>query len=124
MIERLSYYPVWLSNLALALGRLSRPHGVSAYQLLWLEYHYSRGLPAYDGEVRRIAGLTGNKKWDSVRRELLDAGFTTDWRNPKWDASIATAERIYARGQKGGKKKAANAAEEAAMELDPDAVPF
>jgi uncharacterized protein YdaU (DUF1376 family) len=122
--ERLPYYPVWLNDLALALSRLSKPHSTSAYLLLWSEYHYSRGLPANEAEVRRIAGFTGNKKWDSVRKELLDSGFKTDWSNPKWDESLAKAEAHYKRAQNGGKKKAANmpeAALEDAAEFD---IPF
>jgi uncharacterized protein YdaU (DUF1376 family) len=111
MTERLPYYPIWLNDLALALSRLSKPHGTSAYLLLWFEYHCSRGLPDVESEVRRVAGLAGNKKWDNVRRELLAAGFTTEWRNPKWGESAAKAEARYARGQNGGKKKAANMAE-------------
>jgi uncharacterized protein YdaU (DUF1376 family) len=117
MRERLPYYPVWLNDLALALSRLSKPHGTSAYLLLWEEYHYSGGLPDNDTEVRRIAGFTGNKKWDGVRKELLDAGFKKDWRNPKWDESMAKAEARYTRGHNGGKKKAANTAE---ADLDVD----
>jgi uncharacterized protein YdaU (DUF1376 family) len=117
MTERLPYYPIWLNDLALALSRLSKPHGTSAYLALWFEYHCSRGLPAVESEVRKIAGFTGNKKWDGVRKELFAAGFTKEWRNPKWDESAAKAEARYTRGHNGGKKKEANRAE---ADLDVD----
>ena len=103
MTDALAYYPVFLADLAQSLQRLSRPDGVCAYQLLWHEYHYSRGLPDTDERVRRIAGLTGNKKWERVREELLDAGFTPDWRNPRWDANILKTESLHEGRVKGGR---------------------
>jgi uncharacterized protein YdaU (DUF1376 family) len=112
MSDRLAFYHIYLDGNALAHSRLSRPDGISAYALLWQEYHYSRGLPDDDEKVRRIAGMTGNKKWDRVRDELLDAGFTKStpseigWRNPKWDEGIGRAEAAHATRKKGGDEKA------------------
>ena len=112
MTERLPYYPIWLNDLALALSRLSKPHGTSAYLLLCQERLSLSSWPSrcWRARFEGVAGLAGNKKWDNVRRELLAAGFTTEWRNPKWGESAAKAEARYARGQNGGKKKAANMA--------------
>jgi uncharacterized protein YdaU (DUF1376 family) len=107
MSAALPYYPVYLADLMQSLSRLSRPDGVSAWQLLWHEYHYSRGLPDSDEKVRRIAGMTGNKKWDRVREELLSAGFTPGWCNPKWDDGIKKSEAVHAARVKGGLEKAA-----------------
>jgi uncharacterized protein YdaU (DUF1376 family) len=125
MIEALPYYPVYLADLAQSLGRLSKPEGVCAWQLLWHEYHYCGGLPDNDDKVRRIAGLTGNKKWDRVRDELLSAGFTRDWCNPKWDKSIAAATAARNGRVKGGKARAEKAAEARGQFADCEAeVPF
>lgn len=64
----LPYYAVYLADTAQSLSRLSRPEGVCAWQLLWHEYHYTGGLPDSDEKVRRIAGMTGNKKWSASAR--------------------------------------------------------
>jgi uncharacterized protein YdaU (DUF1376 family) len=129
-VEPLVFYPAYLADNALALSRLSRPEGVSAYHLLWQEYHYSRGLPDDDEKVRRIAGMTGNKKWDRVRAELIDAGFSKSttgergWRNPKWDKSIATAEAAHAGRVRGGLEKAKRSRPAMTEDEYGDAVPF
>jgi uncharacterized protein YdaU (DUF1376 family) len=128
--EPLVFYPVYLADNALALSRLSRPDGVCAYHLLWQEYHYSRGLPDDNEKVRRIAGMTGNKKWDRVCAELHDAGFTKStasergWRNPKWDKSIATAEAAHAGRVRGGVEKARRSRLTMTAEEYEDNVPF
>ena len=125
---RLPYYPVFLADLAQSLMRLSKPDGVCAWQLLWHEYHYSRGLPTYDEKVRRIAGMTGNKKWERVREELLSAGFTHDWRNPNWDKSIAKADAAHAARKKGGDEKARRQRGDTPLPGEPldyeDSIPF
>jgi hypothetical protein len=126
MSDPLVFYPVYLADLMQSLSRLSRPEGVSAWQLLWHEYHYSGGLPDSEEKVRRIAGMTGNKKWDRVREELLSAGFTPGWRNPKWDKSIEKAEGAHNARVKGGHTRAAKAAEAKPppRESDEDLIPF
>jgi hypothetical protein len=48
----------------------------------------------------------GQRPQGTVGRRFYDG-----MRNPKWGESAAKAEARYARGQNGGKKKAANMAE-------------
>jgi uncharacterized protein YdaU (DUF1376 family) len=121
--ERLPYGVIWLNDNALALSRLSIPWGTSAYALLWHEYHVSGGLPNSDTEVRKIAGLAGNKKWDVVRPQLIAAGFKKDWTNPVLDAGMARTAKNRRRAQNGGNKKAENMAVAPADDSEAD-IPF
>jgi hypothetical protein len=94
-VNKLPSYPIYIADAGQAISRLSKPDGVGAYFALWHEYHYSHGLPKSEEKIRRIAGFTSNRKWERVREELMDVGFTHDWRNPKWDAIMSKQEKAY-----------------------------
>jgi uncharacterized protein YdaU (DUF1376 family) len=74
-------FPIKLSDMVMDLYPLSRPDAVSAFMMLWIEYHARGGLPNDDAAVRRLAG-TSVKKWPVVRAELMNTGFHEDWSNP------------------------------------------
>lgn len=81
-------FPIKLSDMVRDLYPLSKPDAVSAFMMLWVEYHARGGLPNVDAAVRKVAG-TSAKKWPTVRAELMNTGFHEDWSNPVFDAEIA-----------------------------------
>ena len=81
-------FPIKVSDMIRDLYPLSRPDAVSAFMMLWVEYHYRGCLPNDDEAVRKIAG-TSTKKWPAVRAELMNTSFHEDWSNPVFEAEIA-----------------------------------
>ena len=106
MAEMPAQFTVKIGDMIRDVYGLSRPDAVSAFMMLWIEYHYRGTLPSDDESVREIADVSV-KKWPSVRAELMKTSFADDWTNPIFDAEIFKARAKAERSSVAKRKQAA-----------------
>jgi hypothetical protein len=52
-------------------------------------------LPNNEDKIRKLAGTATERKWPTIRVELMENGvFTPDWRNPRWEALLEKTRGI------------------------------
>jgi len=123
--DELEWAPMYMMQDARAIRGLA-DEAVAAYFRLKIEYYLRGELPTGDDdkEIKKIADLGRPRQWNSIKAELMKAGFSENWRHEKWDKILKEArQKLEFHRSRAAKASAAAAETRAARHPAPAPAP-
>ena len=84
---RLPYFKHYKGNDMLDTSTLSI-EAIGVYHLLQVQYFHLGGLPTDEKEIRRLARMEKDRRWQGIRDELTKRIFKPGWVKPEWDELV------------------------------------